>query len=96
LFGYYLKFVFMKSLVKWFALFAVLALAGKAFIEVFNPEYEKWREKYPPEPEPVDDEDDDDETGKVVQAQDLFKPDAVKFAQDVDDFNAKGGSNGLS
>ncbi|HMM02734.1 MULTISPECIES: hypothetical protein [unclassified Dysgonomonas] len=80
----------MKSLIKWMALLAIFATAGKLFMDAFLPEYEQWREKYPPEPE----ETDDDETEKadnVIQAQDLFKPDAEKFAQDAETYNEKGG-----
>lgn len=80
----------MKSLIKWMALLAIFATAGKLFMDAFLPEYEQWREKYPPEPEEID-EDETEKTDNVIQAQDLFKPDADKFAQDAETYNEKGG-----
>jgi hypothetical protein len=71
----------MKSIVKWMALLAILATAGKCFMDSFLPEYESWREKYPPEPE-EEDEEADENAAQVVSAQDLFKPDEAAFKAD--------------
>ncbi|MDH6309788.1 hypothetical protein M2451_002028 [Dysgonomonas sp. PFB1-18] len=68
----------MKTVVKYLALMAIIAVALKSFIDAFTPEYEAWREKYPPEPE-EDEEDAGEALGNVVQASDLFKPDAQAF-----------------
>ncbi|MDR0824309.1 MAG: hypothetical protein LBN74_04400 [Prevotella sp.] len=69
----------MKSIVKYFALFSIVAVASKAFIDAFMPEYEAWREKYPPAPEEPDDEISEVET---IPASDLFKPDLQAFESD--------------
>ena len=81
----------MKSLIKWMALLAIFATAGKLFMDAFLPEYEAWREKYPPEPDEIDPEDEDEKSDNVIQAQDLFKPDAETFARDAESYNEKGG-----
>lgn len=74
----------MKTLVKWMALLAIFASAGKLFMDAFLPEYEAWREKYPPEPDPEDEEGEGNGEDSLIPAQDLFKPDAAAFAADVD------------
>lgn len=72
----------MKSLVKWMALVAIFATAGKCFMDAFMPEYEAWREKYPPAPD-EDEEDEDPENGvQQINASDLFKPDAEEFLKE--------------
>lgn len=81
----------MKSIIKWMALLAIFATAGKLFMDAFLPEYEAWREKYPPEPDEEDETDPENPEQNVIQAQDLFKPDAEKFAQDAETYNEKGG-----
>lgn len=81
----------MKSIIKWMALLAIFATAGKLFMDAFLPEYEAWREKYPPEPDEDDETDSENPEQNVIQAQDLFKPDADAFAQDVAQYNEKGG-----
>jgi hypothetical protein len=68
----------MKSIIKWMALVAIFATAGKCFMDNFLPEYEAWREKYPPEPD-TEDEDEESTNVNVVPASDLFAPDAVAF-----------------
>jgi hypothetical protein len=72
----------MKSLVKWMALIAIFATAGKVFMDSFLPEYEQWREKYPPEPDPEEDELENDESQNLqnIPASDLFKPDEAAFS----------------
>lgn len=72
----------MKSLIKWMALLAIFATAGKLFMDAFLPEYEQWREKYPPEPEELDPEAESDGGSTAVQASDLFKPDEQQFLQE--------------
>jgi hypothetical protein len=74
----------MKSLVKWMALVAIFAASGKCFMDSFLPEYEAWREKYPPEPEINEDEFDND-GAEVVAASDLFKPDEAAFLAEKGD-----------
>jgi hypothetical protein len=71
----------MKTVVKYLALMAIVAVALKSFIDAFTPEYEAWREKYPPEPD-EDEEDANATLDNVVQASDLFKPDAQAFIND--------------
>ena len=80
----------MKILVKWMALLAIFATAGKLFMDAFLPEYENWREKYPPEPDP-EDEEESESNAQQIQAQDLFKPDADAFAKDAAEYSEKGG-----
>lgn len=66
----------MKTIVKYMALFAIVAVAAKSFIDAFTPEYEAWKEKYPPEVEPDEtDEDPSEVAANVVTAADLFKAD---------------------
>lgn len=74
----------MKTVVKYLALFAIVATAAKCFVDAFTPEYDAWREKYPPEP---DDEAEDiaNVSADVVSASDLFKGNEDAFS------NAKGG-----
>lgn len=81
----------MKSLVKWMALLAILATAGKCFMDAFLPGYEEWREKYPPEPEELDDDDPDNPDATVIPAKDLFSPNADAFAKDAEQYNREGG-----
>ena len=65
----------MKKIVKYMALFAIIATAAKCFVDAFTPEYEQWKEKYPPEPEEEDEEEPSQVAGQVVQASELFKSD---------------------
>lgn len=62
----------MKKILKYVALFGILATATNAFIAAFTPEYEAWKEKYPSDPEESDEETPADVVGEVVKAQDLF------------------------
>lgn len=65
----------MSSIVKYVALLSIVFSAGLAFVNAFVPEYEQWREKYPPEVE--EDEDDTPEGDVQVQkAEDLFNLEA--------------------
>jgi hypothetical protein len=77
----------MKSIVKWMALVAIFATAGKYFMDYFLPEYEAWREKFPPEPDPDDEELDPVADASVVPASDLFKPDAETFLNEGKEVN---------
>lgn len=72
----------MTTIVKYFALFAIIAVALKSFIDAFTPEYEAWREKYPPAPEEDDEDSPSAAVNNVVQAADLFKPDVESFQKD--------------
>ncbi|MBF0574413.1 hypothetical protein [Dysgonomonas sp. GY617] len=69
----------MKKIIKYMALFAIVATATKAFVDAFTPEYESWKEKFPPEPEIEDDEESGDVAANAVQASDLFKSESEDY-----------------
>ena len=71
----------MNTIVKYMALFAIVATAAKAFVDAFSPEYDAWREKYPPAPEEDEDEDSpSDVAANIVSAGDLFNSESAKVA----------------
>ena len=63
----------MNKLVKYVALLSIVFTAGLAFVNSFVPEYDKWREKYPQEPDPEDDEDETPNGVSTQSAEELFK-----------------------
>lgn len=63
----------MKKIIKYMALFAIVAMAAKAFVEAFTPEYDQWKEKYPAEPDEADENTPSEVAGQVITAGELFK-----------------------